>query len=584
MKINPTAALVDIRQFTRIYGLVARQAFLMHKVRFASIIVASMGGAFAQGATIWLLSLILRVMEDDLSIQVPMTSFTLEQNFASLAFIVAVLFALQLASAVLLYASAIQARAVARSYHQKMALRTLRAYCAAPSVSCDLFSHVSSPIRRSIVRNPKIMGKAVENMATSIRTVFLAIAYIIVMFTLTVEISLCIIPAFVLVMPFLYRLGTSTQEAARSYYDRAVKNMSAHVRRQIQVGGQTNLHRDLYPDRAEQTYLDDPVVRQYYDYYDRLLLSVDRSVLITGMFRPLLLTAILLVLGWFALADAYPWSVILPFVLALFQLMNNVQSLAATIAVFHRHYPRILQYFEVVPVIEDEAIRSPSHADPARSIDIAGTQLVQGDVALYFTEMPLTLLTFQEVLRPLRDASSGSEEHWRYPSFVGKGYVPPSVSLHDMLPETRGWISELLVGMGLSSEIDLDTPLDEAMWMTLSPEVQSTIIMLDLRAADSEVVFLDAEILGMLRPDFVASLLDLLAGKILVLVSAHRRTECERAKIYLQTENGHLTGSGDAEWWRQEREKHRESTRRQRVPEAVIANGLDEEDDEDEDL
>src|SRR4030042_4031120 len=88
-------------------------------------------------------------------------------------------------------------------------------------------------------------------------------------------------------------------------------------------------------------------------------LSQRRSLLIPSLFRGLLLCLILAVLGSFSIRGTYSWGELLVYVLALWQLANQVQGMTASLVNLNRFQPRLVGYFEV------EAALAERIADPA---------------------------------------------------------------------------------------------------------------------------------------------------------------------------------------------------------------------------
>jgi ABC-type multidrug transport system fused ATPase/permease subunit len=499
-----------------------------------------------------------------------------------------------------IYYVAITSRAIGRAFHLRSATRTLEAFSRAPYVRPGL-ADVRSELRASVVRYPRIMGIAIEQMVGTLQAGCYVLGFLVVLFTISVEVSLFTLPVFLLVLPFFYRLSAQTQKAAKSFYGQVRQQASAYARDQLQVSDQTNIHAALYGATQIQQYRDSELVQDYLDTYDQIRLAQRRSILITSLFRGFLLCLILGVLGSFSIRETYSWGQLLVYVLALWQLANHVQGMMASLVNLNRFQPRILGYYEVQSALAEEATEpQAARLDGPLAITSRGSlegdagrlEVTRGDRIVYLADAALSRMEFVGVLAPLLAACPGKKPVLRAASFCSGADRCPRLSLSAMVlgdetpsADARAHLEARIAELGLAQELATlpdgsATLLSEETWSTMSQELRVALRILSLAESASEVLFIDWRLVGRLEKEFAMRLLALLDDRILFLVSRDGRTECEWAGGFVVSENGKVVGVGDARWW---------GTilpyRQQRVVSRRTSAGLeDERDDEEEDM
>ena len=95
-------------------------------------------------------------------------------------------------------------------------------------------------------------------------------------------------------------------------------------------------------------------MQNFLDTYDQIRLSQRRSILITSLFRGFLLCLILAVLGSFSIRGTYSWGELLVYVLALWQLANQVQGMTASLVNLNRFQPRLVSYYAVQAALAEK--------------------------------------------------------------------------------------------------------------------------------------------------------------------------------------------------------------------------------------
>jgi hypothetical protein len=377
------------------------------------------------------------------------------------------------------------------------------------------------------------------------------------------------------VLPFLYRLSTQAQKAAKSFFGDARRQVTHFTWDRFRASDQTNVHPALYGASQKRQYSDSEALREYLDSFDQIRLSQRRSVLITSLFRGFLLCLILGVLGSFAVRGAYSWGELLVYVLALWQLANQVQGMTASLVSLNR-------YLEGPLLITS---RGRLGGDAGR------LEVTRGDRIFYLTDAALSRMEFASVLAPLFAACAEQRGVLRAASFCSGADTCPGLSLSAMVlgsetpsADQRAHLETRIAELGLAQELAMlpdgsTSFLSEQTWSAMSREFRVALWILSLAESPSDLLFVDWGLVGSLEKEFAARLLALLDDRIVLLVSGDGRVECEWTGGFVVSEKEKVVGVGDARWWGTILQY-----RRQRVPSRQAA-GLDaDRDDEDEDM
>jgi len=589
--------LARLERVARLFGRLVRDGTSHARLRVVAVTAMSFLGASAQAGTIAALNFFVKGIESDLPRVFPYLGFPIQSDARTLVALTLVVLGLQLVNAFAVYYVAISSRAIARSFHLRSASRILEGFSRAPYLRPGLDSP-RQELRASIIRYPRIMGMAIEQMVGTLQAACYMVGFLVVLFTISVEVSLFTLPIFLLVLPFLYRLSTQTQKAAKSFYGQVRRQAKSLAQAQLQTSDQTNVHPALYASALKREYLDSEVVRDHLDSYDQIRLSQRRSILITSLFRGLLLCLILAVLGSFSIRGTYSWGELLVYVLALWQLANQVQGMTASLVNLNRFQPRLVGYFEVEAALAERIADPPATrlegplviASRGRLEGSARRLLVRpGDRVCLLTDASLSRTEFGSVLAPLLAACPEQREVLRAASFAAGADACPRLRLAAMVlgSETpsaseRAHLEARIAEIGLAQELAAlgdgsATYLSEDTWSAMSPKLRAALRILSLAASSSEVVFVDWELLASLEKEVATRLLAVLEDRIVFLVTRDGRIECEWAGGFAVSENGKLIGVGDARFW-----SAILPYRRGRVPSRRMEAGLDDDEDDDD--
>jgi hypothetical protein len=518
----------------------------------------------------------------------------------TLLLLTTVVLGLQLVNAIAIYYVAITSRAIGRSFHLRAAERILEAFSRAPYVRPGL-EEARSELRASVIRYPRIMGTAIERIVDTLQAGCYVIGYLVVLLKISVEVSLFTLPVFLLVLPFFYRLSTVTQQAAKAFYGRARQEASGYARDQLQTSDQTNVHPDLYGAAQRRQYRDSAVVKHYLDNYDNLRLAQRRSVLITSLFRGFLLCLILAVLGYFSIREAYSWGQLLVYVLALWQLANQVQHMMGSLVNLNRYQPRLVGYYQIHSALEEAptAAQAPRLEGPLAIAsrgrlegDAGRLEAKRGDRIVYLIDAELSRLEFGGVLAPLLAACKRQKAALQAASFCSGADVPPRLRLSDLVlgseapgADERAHLETRIAELGLAEELAAlpegsDTFLSEGIWSKMSRRLRVALRILSLAESPSDVLFVDWRLVGSVEKEFATQLLGILEDRLVFLVTRDGGTESEWAEGFVIAEDQEVVGVGDARWWAAILPYRRERVAIRRAR-AGLDDDSDEEDEED---
>jgi ABC-type multidrug transport system fused ATPase/permease subunit len=591
--------LARVDRVARLFARVASDGTSESRLRVVAVIAMSFIGASAQAGTIAALNFFVKGIESEVPKVAPYFGFPIQNDMRTLVLLAGVVLSLQLLNALAMYYVAITSRAIGRTFQMRSTERIFEAFSRSSYVQPQL-ADARSELGSSVSRCPRILGMVIERMIGVLQAACYVIGFLVVMFQISVEISLLTLPVFLVVLPFLYRLSAQTQKAGKSFYGPVRKEATRHARQQLRASDQTNVHPELYGAIQRQQYRNDEGVQKYLDVYDQLRLAQGRSVLITSLFRGFLLFLILAVLGSFSVRGSYSWAELLVYVLALWQLVNQVQGMTATLVNLNRFQPVLVSYYAVQDALTGKAtdppearldgplvIRSPGRLEG----DGGRLEVAPGDPVVYLTEASLNRTEFASVLAPLLAACQGQKRVLRAASFSSGADTSPLVPLSAMVlgsetpsADERARLEARLADLGLAQELaslpdGSATFLSEEAWAAMSQELRVALRTLSLAESPSEILFLDWGLVGSVEKDYAARLLTLLEDRIVLLVSRDGRIECEWARGFVVSEDQKIVGVGDARWWGTIAEY-----RRQRVPSGRTPVGVEAERDDDEDM
>jgi ABC-type multidrug transport system fused ATPase/permease subunit len=591
--------LARLKRVTRLFGQVVQDGTSGGRTRLVIVVAMSFVGASAQAGTIAALNFFVKGIESDVPRVIPYLGFPIQNDVRTLIALTAVVLGLQVVNALAIFYVGVTSRAIARAFHVQSAAKTVRAFSTIPYLRPGL-ANARMDLLSAITKYPRILGMAIEQLVGALQAVCYVAGFLVVLFTISVEVSLLTLPVFLLVLPFLYRLSTQTQKAAKTFFGEARQQATIFTMEQFQASDQTNVHPALYAASQEQQYRESAAVRRLLDNYDHLRLSQRRSDLITSLFRGFLLCLILVVLGSFSVRGSYSWGELLVYVLALWQLANHVQKVTSSLVSLNRFHPRIVSYYAVQAVLTGKATDPPAASLEEPLVitsqgclegDSGRLEMRRGDRIFFLAEASLSRLEFARVLTPLLAACPDQKRVLRSASFCSGADASPNMGLSamvlgsespsaDQIAMLEARITKLELAQELAALPEGSASLlSEETWSTMSQELRVALRILALAESPSDLLFLDWGLLGSLETEFAKRLLAMLDDRIVLFVSEDGSIECEWATGFIVSESEEIVGVGDERWWGEILQY-----RRQRLPSRGAAGAAGDREDEDEDM
>ncbi|MFC1634591.1 hypothetical protein ACFL5Z_07085 [Planctomycetota bacterium] len=533
------------------------------------ITAVSMGGAFCQGSAIAFLAFFINVMQSKTKTGISYIDKFIGNNVSSLFLMCGILFLLIFFSAMATYYSAIKSRSLARKYHAKCSTRILKHLSRLRFVDLN-FNYSQGYIHRMLVRNSMLMGRSIEGMIQSIQPFLNLIVTLLVIFKFSRMLTLTVIPLFLILLPFLYRLSGDIQKGSRRFYENSIHDMTKRLRKFLGFIAHTNISHRCEAFNMEKLYVRNPQIRAYYDDFDKMLLANDRAIFITATFKSFFLIFVLLMLGYNALYNSLAWGIIIAYIVALQRLINYLQALAGHFSNLSRFYPLISDYIDFHEASSQpskyqiESGRIPERIVLSNPAILEGGDkeltLKAGDKAIYYNPHNLNRFNFLRVLSPLIKSSSIPERYWYRSCFVSVlcEYFPDSIYANiiggDIDQEKIGQLKETLNHLDLLDEVEslpdgIMTEMTDEIWETLSDELKLGIKILPLLYSDDPIVFLDVKMIQNGDNILFQKLLAFFSDRLLFLTTKNSNVDQPYAEKIIVSNENEIVGIGNIDWF-----------------------------------
>lgn len=260
--------------------------------------------------------------------------------------------------------------------------------------------------------------------------------------------------------------------------------------------------------------------KAYFDDYDAVLLANERMSLITGVYRPIVMVA---VLAYLAMSQAHSNSgqiAILPILFAIFYLSAGLMAMASNVTNLMRLLPQV-RLVRAALEQKEAPLRSTEPHDPPAIIKWAAGERILcalGGPADRTRVLQLTLSLVQE------NSTSAAARQPKI-EFVGKAFSCIGLRVTQLLPAgvPSDVLRQNLTKLGATQTLhDLllrpDARIDEAVWETMNSDerlIMKIMPMLGRSASDVRLVEFD-HLFG-LAPTRRSALLQLFSDKPLLL-------------------------------------------------------------------
>lgn len=535
----------------------------------AGITIAS---ASAQAGTLGLLAYFINRIQHRGDSELPLLGTVIGNNAPTLTLMTLSIFGLSLFAAISAYRSAARIRRIARSHHEFSLRRILVAYGDADLSRARQGATNHADLQRLALVGSRMMGMAIEGLLRLIQPLFYCVAATIVLLSLDAGLTLMIAPFTLAMLPFLYMLGRSLKESAQSFYGSATREMALETQRLVQFVGSTNVHPSFQRAQVEAVIRASAPIANYRDVHDQIMLANNRAQLITSAFRSFFIAFALILLGYNALHNLLAWGSAIAYIVALGQLMNQLQQGATTASMVNRFYPQIALYANTLALfnrLEASAPRPQSGAISSfhfRTGEQAGArttgeEIHPGNRVLLFTPHRLDRVALPSLLSLLREGSTLSQDSLSAIPFVAASFNPVAATCPaNLLPEpaTRAalWRSlekQLEAHPEARSEfatlpVDESDDRNEGFWDSLTSSEKALLRIAPLIDSPPSVVLLDAALLEHCARAARNLLLALLSRHTLICCTSSKASFPDWVDHFAVADETKILGAGDRAW------------------------------------
>jgi len=387
---------------------------------------------------------------------------------------------------------------------------------------------------------------------------------------LNLGLSLILGVLVVVALPFLYKAstyGALSSTRFEEYGQRARKEFATLLRRL--KGVSVPKHSDGRWVRAP---LESNLNRRYHDAFAGRVVASQRSALAVNLVLGVAVAVILLFFGYRAMQSGSHWGVVLTYLVAARYCVTNLRTVSIQLTNLNRFYPHLRRYRDFVASIEAApepaaempdawTLRAPHPVVPESRTQApfrAGDRVhLFGPIRLNRYSVPFVL---SRLLSPsLEDMDGLVAATW----FVGHRYASPPVSVREFLHLAEG---EGLANLDADPDLrdalmdalpeDLDRPVPEEAWQDLEEGLAYSLALLAGRRSGCRWLLLDAQGLAEVSEPRRRRLLEGLADRFVVIVSATdtERLGCFGEDLVAVTDGTALVGLGDLDWAQAHRE------------------------------
>lgn len=581
LRLGPHIARV--RSFVRNYHAVLRDVLAAQRRRLLRIAIIDFLGAGARGVMIGYIGFFVNVMQSPRPVVVPLVNIEIIHGAWTLAWLVAGVLVLNSFAAWAAYYSALQTRSVGRNAHTYFINEVLRRVQRLRWTSTTFVTrHNRGAIVRQILRNGTQLGIASEFIVRSLQpTAYFAVTLFIV-FKLEAALTLILAPLGMLVLPLMYVVTSTITRDSRDFFQGRASEYGQGIAAVVAGLDRSTLpHRHPVLDRERFVVLE--FVRGYLDGFDRNQLANDRMALAISTLRSGLIAVAIAVFGTFAMQESRSWGAMLAFVLALYYLVNSVQTLASYLASLTRFYPQLVA-FRLFCLDADQCADRLIRGDPARDVMLrvsrdplpesrCEARIRPGDRAYFYATQTAGRLALAQFAAALSAYCADGDA-----DYIGAGYGIPAGTLREAIgdisadTEESERLASMLGRFGIGAEVaawpeGLDTELTAERWRTLSPAVRAAIRIIPATLSTCATLLVSASVIVSLTPAQRETLWSALVGKrVFMVLEPGDQPEPTIADLVIVADGNSVIGIGDANWFTAVRDQVAQRTKETATP------------------
>jgi ABC-type multidrug transport system fused ATPase/permease subunit len=545
----------------RDFAGIVRKAVLRRKLDFVAVVVFGVVGAAAQIGAIGALLGFLRLMGGTQSGgTITWRGIHLTNGLGSLVIAAAVLALMLVLAAVANYWSVRRARAIGRACTEAAVLDLIRMVDRAESMPEGIDS---SDLRTMGVRGSRLMGISVENSIRLIHPLVQVVVLAASLFWLDTWATALLLPALLIPLPFLWKFNSGVRASAREFYSTAASGFGKAVGRAVDTLQHARGENETLREAALETYANTPEVESFFGRYDDMSLTSSRAILISSLFRPLILAYVLLLMGVQVSGGDMTWPGAIAFLLVLIQMTARAEGLVAHVSVLSRLYTQVEPFVRFAAHVDE-----PDHGrrggvdENVESIvfEFQGESVAcgQGEPLQVYSGRPIHKFDLDTLIAELDGGMVSGSGRLGGAAFVGRRYRPSGATGLRLMtgraePDDQmlGIVRTLAGELGVADEVQglLTQVLTSETWDGLSPASRAILQVGPVLCSQASVVLLDVAILTQLDRPQADTLLAHLSGWIIVIVAPDYRSSCTYAETVIALENGSIVWAGTRPDW-----------------------------------
>ncbi|MEZ5873891.1 MAG: hypothetical protein R3D30_03395 [Hyphomicrobiales bacterium] len=461
----------------------------------------------------------------------------------------------------------------------------------------DVIPGVGS-LKLLVIRDLKQAGICTSKMLRLIQPIIYLVLALSTILYLEPVLSTALIAFSLVMLPIFYLLSRRIQKNASNFFGRqkaegshAVSILTARL--QGANAGQGS--------RVRNDWLDShPAYEAFLDAYDNHKLAADYMALRASLLRSIFVVSGLAAFGWLAIEGQRSWSVLVIYVGALIFFAAGLQRFLTLLTGLIKFYPQTRRAVAVIDRLNAAEASAPLVAEPPPNVSLSATRrlegserrrvVAQGETAALLTKMPLTRLSFQEFLRPLRRGSNAPSAMWDTATFLAAVQSLPhdrvdrAVLGADGLHSNGAWLEGFLeeaLGPSYRKLLPegLETELSEERWESLPLCAKEALTLASVCAEARGVLFLSAACVTQLPHDLLRKLPQTQDIRYLFLVSGQIILP-PVADHYVVADETSIVGLGDDSWLQAQEDAIAPIIRRKQKDDSSF-DDLDDDDDDD---
>lgn len=547
-----------VRDFARI----VHRAVRFQKIDLVAVIAFGFLGAAAQIGAIAALLGFLRLMGQTKDGE-PVTwhGFHLSQGLQGLMMASGVLALMLIVAAIANYLAVRRARAIGRACAEKAVIELLGLIDQADRLPAGIRS---GDLRNMGVRGSRLTGISVENFIKLIHPIIQIVVLVGAMFVLDAWATTLFLPALLVPVPVIWKFNRSVRESARLFYESAAPGFGRAVGQAIDSMLSARLGGTLLKDATIENYNRQPAVSNFFHRYDDLHLTAGRSVLITSLFRPLMMVYVLLILGIRVGENALTWPDAMAFLLVLVQMTMRVEGVVAQVSVLSRLHTQIEPFIQLDAHVKSENAQSGTRAARTHpdSIQIqfegATARCEPGHRLQIYTGRPVHRLDLFKVFDKLAPVVVSGMQAFYDSAYVGRKHQPLSqlglyalTNEHHPGDDVIALIEQSASVLGVLEEIRrvynrILTPED---WAVLSSGACVLLQLGPILCQPHRPLLIDLAVLTQLDRLQAQSLLEQLATRIVVILAPNYPSNSSFAESVVAMSKNQTVWVGTSKDW-----------------------------------